>query len=144
MIDLNYFCNYNIVSGIKIDERRVRVLSKTNKISRNHGGGVLYWMWREQRVQGLKKCSQAYCTLKCHSNNSSSSADNWALIFAQQMALEKGLPLHICFCLDEERFLHSPPHYRPSVFMGEGIYILLYSFSKNSKLIHLFNRLESS
>ena len=27
------------------------------------------------------------------------SVDNWALIYAQQLALEEKLPLHICFCL---------------------------------------------
>ncbi|WP_052812788.1 deoxyribodipyrimidine photo-lyase [Desulfonatronum thioautotrophicum] len=47
----------------------------------NHGaelgkGPVLYWMSRDQRVQ-----------------------DNWALLFAADMAVEHNVPLHVAFCL---------------------------------------------
>ncbi|MDX1765244.1 MAG: deoxyribodipyrimidine photo-lyase, partial [bacterium] len=40
------------------------------------GGPVVYWMSRDQRVK-----------------------DNWALLFAQQMAVARKAPLAICFCL---------------------------------------------
>ncbi|XP_064195063.1 CPD photolyase isoform X1 [Anguilla rostrata] len=63
---------------VKFNERRVRFLSQAQKI--NEGAeGVLYWMYRDQRVQ-----------------------DNWALIYAQNLALEAQLPLHVCFFLELE------------------------------------------
>uniref|UniRef100_W5MPU1 Deoxyribodipyrimidine photo-lyase n=1 Tax=Lepisosteus oculatus TaxID=7918 RepID=W5MPU1_LEPOC len=63
------------VQGFGFDKKRMRVLSKASAMK---GGseGVLYWMSRDQRVQ-----------------------DNWALLYAQQLALEEQLPLHVCFCL---------------------------------------------
>jgi len=38
--------------------------------------GVVYWMSRDQRLQ-----------------------DNWALLWAQKLALERGKSLHVAFCL---------------------------------------------
>uniref|UniRef100_A0A7N6AN66 Deoxyribodipyrimidine photo-lyase n=1 Tax=Anabas testudineus TaxID=64144 RepID=A0A7N6AN66_ANATE len=57
------------------NRKRLRFISDTEKIKQG-SEGVLYWMSRDQRVQ-----------------------DNWALIHAQQLALEEKLPLHVCFCL---------------------------------------------
>jgi len=45
-------------------------------------------------------------------------ADNWALIYAQQLALAEELPLHICFCL-VPRFLDAA--YRQYAFMLKGL-----------------------
>ncbi|XP_053294973.1 CPD photolyase [Pleuronectes platessa] len=58
----------------KFNEMRLRVLSNTEKMKQG-SEGVLYWMSRDQRVQ-----------------------DNWALIYAQKLAMKKNLPLHVCFC----------------------------------------------
>ncbi|CDQ80029.1 unnamed protein product [Oncorhynchus mykiss] len=60
---------------LKFNKQRLRFLSQTQKIKQG-SEGVVYWMNRDHRVQ-----------------------DNWALIYAQQLALEEKLPLHICFCL---------------------------------------------
>lgn len=60
---------------LNFNKKRLRFLSQSKKIKQG-AEGVLYWMSRDQRVQ-----------------------DNWALIYAQQLALEEKLPLHICFCL---------------------------------------------
>ncbi|KAJ8011238.1 hypothetical protein DPEC_G00056080 [Dallia pectoralis] len=59
----------------KFNKKRMRFLSQTQKIKQG-SEGVVYWMNRDYRVQ-----------------------DNWALIHAQQLALEENLPLHICVCL---------------------------------------------
>lgn len=46
------------------------------------------------------------------------SVDNWALVYAQQLALEEKLPLHVCFCL-VPRYLEST--YRQYAFMLRGL-----------------------
>jgi len=55
-----------------INEKRIRLLQKGNESN----GPVVYWMSRDQRVH-----------------------DNWALIFSQQLALEKNRPLAVVFNL---------------------------------------------
>ena len=54
---------------------RVRTL-KDGSVSTSNVGGVIYWMSRDQRVQ-----------------------DNWALLYARELASEKKLPLTVVFCL---------------------------------------------
>lgn len=44
--------------------------------------------------------------------------DNWALIYAQQLALDEKLPLHICFCL-VPRYMDAA--YRQYAFMLKGL-----------------------
>ncbi|XP_068457154.1 CPD photolyase [Clinocottus analis] len=60
---------------VKFNKKRLRLISDTKHIKQD-SEGVLYWMLRDQRVQ-----------------------DNWALVYAQQLALKEKLPLHVCFCL---------------------------------------------
>jgi len=55
-----------------VDSRRVRILKEGGSGT----GPVVYWMSRDQRV-----------------------ADNWALLFAQELALERKVPLVVVFCL---------------------------------------------
>jgi deoxyribodipyrimidine photo-lyase len=55
-----------------VDPRRVRVLKQGSIGS----GPVLYWMSRDQRV-----------------------SDNWALLFAQELALEREVSLGVVFSL---------------------------------------------
>ena len=58
-------------------------------------------------------------------------ADNWALIHAQQLAVEEKLPLHICFCLLAPKSkLSTLRHYS---FMLKG----LEEVAKVLDLIHL-------
>ncbi|TSL47729.1 Deoxyribodipyrimidine photo-lyase [Bagarius yarrelli] len=78
----------------KFNMKRLRILSDAEKVKQG-GGAVLYWMARDQRVQ-----------------------DNWALIYAQQIALQEKLPLHVCFCL-VPRYLEAT--YRQYAFMLRGL-----------------------
>ncbi|ADB84374.1 DNA photolyase 1 [Apocheima cinerarium nucleopolyhedrovirus] len=73
----------------KCDPRRIRVLSSlcqsVNQNANNNGrnGGIVYWMSRDSRVQ-----------------------DNWAMIYAQELANAQNLPLYVVFCLTK-RFLNA-------------------------------------
>lgn len=80
--------------GCEFNKKRLRYLSDTQKITQG-SDGLLYWMCRDHRVQ-----------------------DNWALIYAQQLALAEKLPLHICFCL-APRYLDAT--YRQYAFMLKGL-----------------------
>jgi deoxyribodipyrimidine photolyase len=75
-----------------VNERRIRLLG--DRPTRE--GPVLYWMSRDQRV-----------------------SDNWALLFAQDLALERKKPLGVLFCL-VPRFLHATT--RQYHFMLEGLH----------------------
>ncbi|GLH01467.1 CSON006582 protein [Gryllus bimaculatus] len=63
------------VSDFKFNKKRIRVLSRATEVPESTQG-VLYWMSRDQRVQ-----------------------DNWALLYAQKLALKNKVGLHVCFCL---------------------------------------------
>eukprot|EP00931_Biecheleriopsis_adriatica_P050351 TRINITY_DN29143_c0_g1_i1.p1 TRINITY_DN29143_c0_g1~~TRINITY_DN29143_c0_g1_i1.p1 ORF type:complete len:532 (+),score=127.59 TRINITY_DN29143_c0_g1_i1:42-1637(+) len=60
----------------KVDPRRCRTLNKVPLPDAGSGGSVVYWMSRDQRAH-----------------------DNWALLKAQELALERKASLHVCFCL---------------------------------------------
>ena len=55
-----------------VNRKRVRVLKEGDK----KAGAIVYWMSRDQRVR-----------------------DNWALLFAQELATEERVPLAVVFCL---------------------------------------------
>lgn len=76
-----------------MDNRRIRFILK-QKIN----GPIVYWMSRDQRIR-----------------------DNWALIYAQKLALMKKQPLIIIFCLQLE-FLNAET--RIFDFMIDGLEIL--------------------
>lgn len=57
---------------MQVDQRRVRVLN--DRAARS--GPVVYWMSRDQRV-----------------------SDNWALLYAQEKAIERNVPLYVVFNL---------------------------------------------
>eukprot|EP00966_Prymnesium_polylepis_P243706 5635873-Prymnesium_polylepis.1 len=61
-----------------VAKERVRCLSDTKSVEPAHssGGGVVYWMSRDQRVQ-----------------------DNWALLHAQALAKKHEVGLSVVFCL---------------------------------------------
>ena len=62
---------------IKVQSDRVRRLSDgRTPLDPSAPGGVVYWMDRDQRVQ-----------------------DNWALLYARQLAEKHGMPLSVCYCL---------------------------------------------
>jgi deoxyribodipyrimidine photo-lyase len=88
--------------SVSFNENRSRII-KPPQIS--EVGPVVYWMSRDQRVQ-----------------------DNWAMIRAQQIALQQNTPLAVVFCLSPQ-FLGAPiRHYG---FMLRGLKWL------HSKLSHL-------
>ena len=82
--------------SIKFDQKRLKVL-KENAAYLGEGKckGVVYWMARDQRVQ-----------------------DNWALIYAQEIATQHHLPLHIVYCLSPD-FPH--PTARRCHFLFTGL-----------------------
>jgi deoxyribodipyrimidine photo-lyase len=69
-------------------------------------GPVVYWMSRDQRTD-----------------------DNWALLFAQELALQAKVPLIVVFCLVPEFLNATIRHYG---FMLKGIDETMHSLSKNS------------
>jgi deoxyribodipyrimidine photo-lyase len=74
-----------------VKEGRVRMLNKGHE----RGGPVVYWMSRDQRVR-----------------------DNWALLFAQEVALSRKESLAVLFCL-VPKFLDATM--RQYVFMLKGL-----------------------
>lgn len=114
---------------MKVNQKRLRYLSDTKTIKQG-SAGVLYWMGRDQRVQGnftlssrkAHKMTFVLMALKifcCFSLFiSMACVDNWALIYAQQLAIKEELPLHICFCL-MPKFLEAT--FRHYSFMLKGL-----------------------
>ena len=78
-------------NSVMVDPRRVRVLQQ-GSVGR---GPVVYWMSRDQRVK-----------------------DNWALLFAQELALERKVSLAVVFCLAPS-FLNATS--RQYGFMMKGL-----------------------
>lgn len=66
---------------------RVRTLSKISEVKENCDS-IIYWMSRDQRIQ-----------------------DNWALLFAQKLALQNRVALKIIFCLQPQFLDATIRHY---------------------------------
>ncbi|KAG7269861.1 hypothetical protein CRUP_032819 [Coryphaenoides rupestris] len=82
-------------AGVQCNHKRTRFISDAQKVKQG-SEGILYWMTRDHRVQ-----------------------DNWALIHAQQLAMEEEQPLHVCVCLlVPESALSTLRHYS---FMLKGL-----------------------
>ena len=72
---------------MKVNSKRVKELNNIDIGSAPIGGGpAAYWMSRDQRV-----------------------CDNWALIYARQLADKLNIPLMVLFCLAEDYF-HRANH----------------------------------
>lgn len=63
------------VMEFNFNKKRVRILSEAKEVPR-HGKCIVYWMFRDQRVE-----------------------DNWAMLYAQRLALKNELPLVVVHCL---------------------------------------------
>ena len=74
-----------------VNPKRVRALKKEEQ----KRGPVLYWMSRDQRA-----------------------GDNWALLYARQLAQEQGSPLAVAFCLAPKFLGATGRQYR---FMLQGL-----------------------
>ncbi|TXT62615.1 MAG: Deoxyribodipyrimidine photo-lyase [Promethearchaeota archaeon] len=90
----------------KIQTTRVRKLTSAQKPSINEGA-VLYWMSREQRIE-----------------------DNWAFLYAQEIAIKRKKPLIVLFCLLPS-FMNAL--FRAYKFMIEG----LQEIEQHLKLLHI-------
>lgn len=95
-----------------MDERRVRFILKKEK-----KGPIVYWMSRDQRIK-----------------------DNWALTYAQELAIKKRQPLIVIFCL-QSKFVEAES--RIFDFMLNGLEILENNLEKlKIKLVVLTGRPE--
>jgi deoxyribodipyrimidine photo-lyase len=93
-INFKRFELYESIAAFSFNKKRVRVLTEVKEFPEN-SNGILYWMSREQRIQ-----------------------DNWALLYAQKLALKQNMPLYVCFCM-VPTFLNAT--YRHYYFMLEGL-----------------------
>jgi len=78
----------------KFNKKRVRMISKVQELP-SDCKGIVYWMFRDQRVE-----------------------DNWALLWAQRMALKQEVPLFVTFCMPSTYLDATVRQYR---FMIEGL-----------------------
>lgn len=69
-------------------KKRVRVLSNATEV-KQESDGIVYWMSRDCRVQ-----------------------DNWALLYAQKLALKNRVPFHVCFSLVPKFLDDTLRHYK--------------------------------
>uniref|UniRef100_A0A8D9AKC5 Deoxyribodipyrimidine photo-lyase n=1 Tax=Cacopsylla melanoneura TaxID=428564 RepID=A0A8D9AKC5_9HEMI len=82
------------ITDFKFNKKRAKVLSKAQEFP-EWGKGVIYWMFRDERVH-----------------------DNWALLFAQKLALKNKVPLHVCFCRLQKFLDCTLRHYK---FIFDGL-----------------------
>ncbi|MBI5055034.1 MAG: deoxyribodipyrimidine photo-lyase [Nitrospirae bacterium] len=90
-----------------MNQKRARI----NKDGKGGTGPVVYWMSRDQRVQ-----------------------DNWALLFAQQTAIERKAPLAVVFCLAPSFLNATIRHYG---FMLRGLREVDSTLRKKNIYFHL-------
>ncbi|XP_065203247.1 deoxyribodipyrimidine photo-lyase-like [Planococcus citri] len=81
------------IMEFKFNKKRARVLSSATDFP-DWGTGVIYWMFRDQRIQ-----------------------DNWALLYAQKLAIKNEVPLHVCFCR-LPKFLDATIRHFDFIFKG--------------------------
>ncbi|OAD60615.1 Deoxyribodipyrimidine photo-lyase [Eufriesea mexicana] len=81
------------IMTFNFNKQRIRLLTDLNDVKINCKG-ILYWMFRDIRIQ-----------------------DNWALLFAQKTALKNNVPLHICFCIMPS-FLNASIRYYKFLLKG--------------------------
>lgn len=80
-----------MVTETKVNQKRARSLNQSNQAA----GPVVYWMSRDQRAM-----------------------DNWALLFAMEIARQTNQPLEVVFCLTDNFPSATNRHYH---FMLEGL-----------------------
>jgi deoxyribodipyrimidine photo-lyase len=91
----------------RVNPGRVRKVNSAG----DREGPVVYWMSRDQR-----------------------SRDNWALLFAQELALSRRVPLAVAFCLAPDFLGASDNHYR---FMLEGLTRVESALRQKNIVFHL-------
>lgn len=78
----------------KFSKKRLQILSDAKEVDEGKQG-IVYWMARDQRVQ-----------------------DNWAMLFAQKIAMKNEIPLHVVFCLTDGFLGATLRHFK---FMLDGL-----------------------
>lgn len=91
-----------------VNSKRVRQL---NNILLLKEGPIIYWMSRDQRA-----------------------FDNWALLYAQELAIEHKKPLYVVFCLVDSFLVANYRHY---AFMVRGLEELAKSLREKNIPFHL-------
>lgn len=80
-------------------KKRVRMLRPSiAEVLATGSDGILYWMSRDMRVQ-----------------------DNWALLYAQKLAIKNRMPLNICYCLHANCFPARASTMRNYAFLIGGL-----------------------
>lgn len=97
------------IADFSFNKKRVKVISDVKDMPEENEG-ILYWMMRDQRVQ-----------------------DNWAMLYAQRLAMKQEVPLHVCFCLDPS----NPLSFRHHSFMLKGLKEVEEELSKLDISFHL-------
>lgn len=100
------------ILDFKFAKSRVRILNEQSEVKSN-SNGILYWMFRDQRVQ-----------------------DNWAFLFAQKLALKNEVPLHVCYCLLPNFLDANTRHYK---FLVKGLQEIEAECIKLNINFHLFH-----
>lgn len=100
------------ILDFKFAKSRVRILNKQSEVKSN-SNGILYWMFRDQRVQ-----------------------DNWAFLFAQKLALKNEVPLHVCYCILPKFLDANTRHYN---FLIKGLQEIEEECNKLNISFHLFS-----
>jgi len=83
------------ITDFRFNKKRVRVLQGDEGELARECKGVVYWMWRDKRVQ-----------------------DNWALLYSQMKAIELNVPLQVLVCVPPSLGEMTLRHY---TFMLEGV-----------------------
>lgn len=86
------------VSEYKFNKKRVRLLTGNEGYLKRECKAIAYWMHRDQRVQ-----------------------DNWALLYAQKLAMENNLPLHVVDCLSVSPEKHPEATLRVYDFVTKAL-----------------------
>uniref|UniRef100_A0A1B0BVE5 Deoxyribodipyrimidine photo-lyase n=1 Tax=Glossina palpalis gambiensis TaxID=67801 RepID=A0A1B0BVE5_9MUSC len=107
-------CCSDSVIDFAYKKKRVRILTENQReVREDCEGPVVYWMYRDQRVQ-----------------------DNWAFLYAQRLALKLELPLCVCFCL-LPKYIHTTlRHYK---FMLTGLEEVAQECEDLNVNFHLLN-----
>jgi len=87
-------CAKNVLE-FKFNKKRVRSIRGDDGQINRECKGVLYWMWRDKRVQ-----------------------DNWAMLYSQKMAMDLNVPLQVMVCVPKSLGEMTLRHYH---FLLEGL-----------------------
>ncbi|XP_057667177.1 deoxyribodipyrimidine photo-lyase-like [Diorhabda carinulata] len=101
------------VENFEFNKNRCKVLSGNENI-KEKSNGILYWMYRDCRVQ-----------------------DNWAMIFAQRIAIKKKIPLFVCYTIKDVH--HQYPTQRHFKFLIEGLKLVQKECKELNIGFHIVN-----